>query len=1284
MKAIRPKIIAASLALLHLPAVLANPQDGKVVAGSVTIKQETPTKLGITQTSDKAIVDWKSFSIAANEHTQFYQPSASSVILNRVTGEDPSQILGRMTANGQVFLVNPNGVFFGKDAVIDVAGLVASTHNIRNEDFMAGRYKFDMPGKPGASVINEGDIRIADTGIAAFVAPSVSNRGVIAARLGKVTLAAANGFTLDFAGDRLLTFLVNDEVAQTAFDIEGKRLTSFVENSGKIEAQGGYVLLTARAAENAIHGVINHSGSIEATTVGVHNGEIILNAGKGSLSVSGTLDASAPNGGNGGFVETSGSRVDIDSSTKITTAAPFGKTGTWLIDPNDFTIAATGGNITGGTLAGQLLNNAITIQTATQGTAGGNGDIFVNDSVSWSSGTTLYLQAERNVVINSPINAANVDSALRVDAPGTLTISGTGSVSVGDVGYRANDVNLIGSTWTSAASVGISAYDYSRAVRIESSPTAGVLSLTPAELATLHAPSGYDIHVGRGANSGSLTVTAALGSADVHAGDLGLYGTSIAVNAPINLNAGGTGVFLEAGSGGVQINAPVNVTGARSYLSVETPGTLTVSGAGSVSSDGSVYYRANDMTLVGATTTTTSTYSLDIYPYDSSRAVRIESSPTAGVLSLTPAEISTLNAPNTDINIGLRTTGDVAVNASLDYSQLHSAYFGLMGANVSINAPITSSKVLVVETPGTLTVNANVTATGPGGDGGDAVVYQANNMALNGITTAIAGTASIQPYDPTRSIRIESAAMAGNLSLTPEQFATLHADADRDIVLYTPNGNITFAAPLASNQINSGYLGVKTPGGSILVNEPIRGGAGMGGMEFQAGVNVTFNALVTPVPGVTAGGVITHTENLNLGLTAAQALLVQQHQNDNPAMLLNAIGHGLFYNSTRDPVWVGMYQNGAATSAQVTANSLWPIYDKYRLATVSKLLDGLNNGDIVYGGTIWTALGSPSYGNMNNRNAAYYMLTHPSSVDYLSAYSPVTKAVSDSANTTLSGNADVLGFQVANQSDGTVTNRNTHKNRPKSENGGVASPPFDRQFLDQIRDADVSSLLILLSDSKLIIGDPVWNALAGNPNRDIAYKIFTDSNTRPDSSGNKIRPGSATSLFDKGLDWVINEASDKRKEKTGALLEKTTIGLSMTLGVLEKVSAKLQNDANNAAQMKNIVATINGAISGNDLTEYKSVVLRLPAFALAGADNVMAIFGSGDIPKFSADVMAQNILVTALAGQMRDGSYPAQNLKSALVYKVTENSKFKQFFGGDKYILSDQKVPVSEAYPGLF
>lgn len=395
---VRALVVAlAGIGLISLPVTeaMANPQGGQVVAGSATIRQETPTKVGITQTTDKAIIDWRSFSIGANGQVQFYQPSASAVALNRVVGQDPSQILGRLTANGQVFLVNPNGIYFGKNAQVDVAGLVASTHNIRNEDFLVGKYHFSTPGNPGAAVINEGTIRIADTGVAAFVAPSVANRGVIAAKLGKITMAAANGFTLDFTGDKLITFLVNDEVAQTALDIDGKQLTSFVENSGRIEAQGGYVLLTAKAAENAVHSAINQSGVIEATTVGTHKGEIYLLGGKhGKVEVSGTLDASAPDGGDGGFIETSGQQFSIAGNAAVTTMAPRGKTGTWLIDPDNIVVSSGGADGFGSGTALGLSDNVGSTST-------------IDPSLLNNASSNVELQAVYNITFPSAVAMTN-------------------------------------------------------------------------------------------------------------------------------------------------------------------------------------------------------------------------------------------------------------------------------------------------------------------------------------------------------------------------------------------------------------------------------------------------------------------------------------------------------------------------------------------------------------------------------------------------------------------------------------------------------------------------------------------------------------------------------------------------------------------------------------------------------------------------------------------------------------------------------------------------------------
>ena len=180
-----------TIAMLIASTALANPQGGTVVEGSATIVQETVDKLVINQTTGNAVIDWQSFSIGANEHTHFNQPSSTSHTLNRVTGSQVSQILGKLTANGRVTLVNPNGVFFGQNSTVDVSALIASTHNITNSDFMADRLNFTIAGNPNATVINEGLINVQDGGLVALVAPSVGNSGLIQARLGKIVLAAS-------------------------------------------------------------------------------------------------------------------------------------------------------------------------------------------------------------------------------------------------------------------------------------------------------------------------------------------------------------------------------------------------------------------------------------------------------------------------------------------------------------------------------------------------------------------------------------------------------------------------------------------------------------------------------------------------------------------------------------------------------------------------------------------------------------------------------------------------------------------------------------------------------------------------------------------------------------------------------------------------------------------------------------------------------------------------------------------------------------------------------------
>ena len=374
------------------------PTGGTVVAGGATITTG-PGAMTINQSTQSTAINWQSFSIGKGGSVVFVQPNSSSVALNRVLGADASAIFGSLTSNGQVFLINPNGVLFGQGSQVNVGGLVASTLGMSDADFMAGDYRFS--GSGGGAVLNQGAI-IANGGYVALLGGHVSNEGLIQANLGTIALAAGEAVTLDVAGDGLLNVAVDRGAAD-----------ALVRNGGMLQADGGRVLMTAQGAGDLLRTVVNNTGVIQARTIGERNGVILLlgDMQSGTVNVAGVLDASAPDGGDGGFIDTSARTVNVAAGTRITTEAPSGAAGTWLIDPADFTIGA-GGNISGATLSAQLVTTNVVISTMTGPGAAlpGNGDIHVNDAIAWtasSTPTTLTLNANRDVNINAAISATN-------------------------------------------------------------------------------------------------------------------------------------------------------------------------------------------------------------------------------------------------------------------------------------------------------------------------------------------------------------------------------------------------------------------------------------------------------------------------------------------------------------------------------------------------------------------------------------------------------------------------------------------------------------------------------------------------------------------------------------------------------------------------------------------------------------------------------------------------------------------------------------------------------------
>ncbi len=325
---------------------LAGPEGGEVVEGDVTITNPTTTTTQIDQTSDRGIINWQSFDIGSNEAAVFNQPNSTSVTLNRIFDENPSVIAGLLTANGRIILINANGMVFENGASVNTAGLIATSADIANQDFMAGNYRFETPGAANASIVNKGLITVEEGGVVAFVAPHVRNAGVITAKLGRVGLGAGDTFVLDLYGDSLISFPVSAEIARELVGPDGQPLSALVEAGGRIDA--GTVQLTARAARGLIDNVINVDGEIIASGVaptdggvaltGTSNNEIqlggngvygrygdaiVVDGGENGVAVAGRLDASSATG-QGGNVTITGRSVALTGATVDASGATGG------------------------------------------------------------------------------------------------------------------------------------------------------------------------------------------------------------------------------------------------------------------------------------------------------------------------------------------------------------------------------------------------------------------------------------------------------------------------------------------------------------------------------------------------------------------------------------------------------------------------------------------------------------------------------------------------------------------------------------------------------------------------------------------------------------------------------------------------------------------------------------------------------------------------------------------------------------------------------------------------
>jgi len=455
-------ILAGGLAQTAQAGTL--PVGGTVAAGTAAIATSGATTT-ISQSSARAVIDWTSFSVGQGNSVVFNQPGTQSATLNRVTGSATSTIAGQIRSNGAVYLVNPNGIAITSTGVVQTAGgFVASTLNIADADFMAGKLNFVGTGS-SAGVTNGGTITAGKGAYVALLGGQIANSGTIAVPLGSVGLGSGEQIALDINGGNFL------QVAVPTSALSGSN--ALISNAGAITAGGGTVILSAATLKSLVRNVINLSGSINADSAVGNGGTIELLGGEGGTVVAGgSLSARATGAtGNGGSIETSGQTVNANGLTVNTTAAN-GTVGTWKIDPASFTIAASGGDITGAQLSANLANSNVSILSSS-GAAGTTGDVTVGDTISWSSGNTLSLSAYRNINFNTSLSATGANAGLVLQADNTGTGTGTvifasgvqanltGAGSFANVYYNAptfaTPVNFASTTNASNVTTGITA-----------------------------------------------------------------------------------------------------------------------------------------------------------------------------------------------------------------------------------------------------------------------------------------------------------------------------------------------------------------------------------------------------------------------------------------------------------------------------------------------------------------------------------------------------------------------------------------------------------------------------------------------------------------------------------------------------------------------------------------------------------------------------------------------------------------------------------------------------------